>query len=134
VGKHRFRTHWNEVRADDVIFPLAVRDAAGTKLLGVDATGLIASPDGGRTWTRLGTPPTYPMTSLAATLDGRTIYAGAPDGLFRSDDGGRTWSATAYRGSAFAIATTADGNTVAVVSRETEFFRSSDRGSTWPGT
>jgi photosystem II stability/assembly factor-like uncharacterized protein len=79
-----FGAHWTEVRSDNVIFPLAVRDATGTKLLGVDTTGLVASLDGGRTWTTLGTPPTYPMTGLAATLDGRTIYAGAPDGLFRS--------------------------------------------------
>lgn len=124
--------HWFEVRSDNVVFPAAVRDAAGTRLLGVDATGLVSSTDGGRTWTTLGQPPTYPMTSLAATPDGRTVYAGAPDGLFRSDDGGRSWSPTAYHGSVFAVATTPDGQTVALVSQETEFFRSPDRGATWP--
>jgi photosystem II stability/assembly factor-like uncharacterized protein len=128
-----FGSHWTEVRADNVVFPLAVRDGSTTRLLGVDANGLVTSVDGGRTWTTLGTPPTYPMTALAATPEGRTAFAGSPDGLFRSSDGGRTWSPTAYRGSAFAIATTPDGNTVAVVSRETEFFRSADQGSTWPG-
>jgi photosystem II stability/assembly factor-like uncharacterized protein len=128
-----YGAHWTEVRADNVIFPLAVRDGSTTRLLGVDVNGLVTSVDGGRTWAMLGTPPTYPMTGLAATPDGRTMYAGSPDGLFRSDDGGRTWSPTGYRGSAFAIATTPDGNSVAVVSRETEFFRSADKGSTWPG-
>lgn len=128
-----FGAHWTEVRADNVIFPLAVRDGSTTRLLGVDANGLVTSVDGGRAWAALGTPPANPMTGLAATPDGRTVYAGAPYGLFRSDDGGRTWSPTAYRGSAFAVATTADGQTVAVVSRETEFFHSADRGSTWPG-
>ena len=128
-----FGAHWSEVRADNVLFPLAVRDGAVTRLLGVDATGLVTSSDGGRTWASLATPPTYPMTSLAATPDGRTLDAGTLDGLFRSDDAGQTWKATAYRGSAFAIATTPDGATVAVVNRETEFFRSPDRGSTWPG-
>jgi photosystem II stability/assembly factor-like uncharacterized protein len=128
-----FGAHWVQVRPDNVVFPLAVRDGSTTRLLGVDGTGLVTSSDGGRTWSGLGTPPTYPMTSLAATPDGRTIYAGAPDGLFRSDDGGRTWAPTRYTGSAFAIATTSDGATVGVVSRETEFFRSSDRGATWPG-
>jgi len=128
-----FGAHWTEVRPDNVVFPLAVRDGSTTRLLGVDANGLVTSTDGGRTWATIGTPPAYPMTGLAATPDGRTVYAGAPDGLFRSDDGGRTWSPTGYRGSAFAVATTPDGATVAVVSRETELFRSPDRGSTWPG-
>ena len=128
-----FGAHWTQVRADNVIFPLAVREGSTTRLLGVDVNGLATSVDGGRTWTPLGTPPTYPMTGLAATPDGRTVYAGAPDGLFRSDDGGRTWVPTGYRGSAFAIATTPDGKTVAVVSRETEFLRSADSGMTWPG-
>lgn len=128
-----FGAHWARVREDNVIYPLAVRDGSSTRLLGVDGSGMVTSTDGGRTWATLGSPPTFPMTSLAATPDGRTIYAGAPDGLFRSDDGGRTWSATSYKGSAFAVATSADGQTVAVVSRETEFFRSSDRGATWSG-
>jgi len=128
-----FGAHWAQVRSDNVLFPLAVRNGAATRLIGVDATGLVTSSDGGRTWSALVTPPTFPMTSLATTPGGQTIYAGASNGLFRSDDDGRSWSATGYRGSAFATATTPDGATVAVVSRETQFFRSSDRGSTWPG-
>ena len=128
-----FGAHWTEVRADNVIYPLAVREGSATQLLGVDANGLVASADGGRTWSTRGSPPTYPMTGLAATPDGRIVFAAAPDGLFRSDDGGRTWLPTDYRGSAFAIATTLDGKVVAVVSRETEFFRSADGGSTWLG-
>lgn len=125
--------HWEQVRTETVVFPLAVSDLPNvTTLLAVDATGLIASTDGGRTFALRGQPPTYPMTSLAASSDGRTIYAGASDGLFRSDDGGRTWVPTGYVGSAFAVATSADGMEVAVVSRETAFFRSSDRGATWP--
>ena len=128
-----FGVHWIEVRADNVVYPVAVGDASGTVLLAVDASGLVTSPDGGRTWSTLGQPPAYPVTGLAATPDGRTVYAGAPDGLFRSNDSGRTWAATAYRGSAFTVATSADGSMVAVVSREAEFFRSADRGATWPG-
>ncbi len=128
-----FGSHWSEVRADSVLFPLAVLDGAATRLLGVDTSGLVTSSDGGRNWTALATPPTYPMTSLSATPDGRTIYAGAGNGLFRSDDGGQSWSATAYSGSVFAVATTADGATVAVVNRDTEFFRSVDNGASWPG-
>ncbi|HUS20435.1 MAG TPA: hypothetical protein VMZ66_00305 [Aeromicrobium sp.] len=124
---------WSRVREDNVAFPLAVPTQTGTRLLGVDASGLVASGDGGRTWTAVGSPPTYPMTALAASADGAVLFAGAPDGLFRSSDGGRTWSTTGYSGSAFAVATTPDGLSVGVVSQATEFFRSSDGGATWMG-
>ncbi len=127
-----FGARFAQVRQDNVLFPLAVRDASVTWLLAVDVNGLATSPDGGRTWSPLGVPPTFPMTSLAATPDGKVVYAGSTDGLYRSSDGGRTWAKTAYVGSAFAIATSSDGQAVAVVSRETQFFRSSDGGISWP--
>lgn len=126
-------SHWTRVREDNILFPLAVRGEVGTRLLGVDTNGLVASDDGGRTWETLGAPPTYPMTALTSTTDGTTIYAGSPDGLFRSDDAGRTWTKTNFSGSPFAIATSADGATVAIVARTTEFLRSSDGGESWPG-
>lgn len=127
-----FGAHWARVRADNVLFPTAVRDG-GVRLLGVDASGFVSSEDGGRTWATLSMPQVFPLTSLAATPDGRTVFAGSPNGLARSDDAGRTWAATPYRGSAFAAATTPDGRTVAVVSRETALFRSPDGGASWPG-
>lgn len=128
-----FGTHWSRVREDNVAFPLAIPQGSGTTLLGVDASGLVASFDGGRTWSNRGVPPTYPMTSLTATADGATIYAGSPDGLFRSTDGGSNWEEAPYRGSVFAVATRADGIVVAVVNRQSEFFRSDDGGVSWPG-
>ena len=128
-----FGAHWTQVRQDNVLSPLAVRAGATTRLLGVDTTGLVFSDDGGRSWSGLATPPTYPMTGLAATPDGQVVYAGSPEGIYRSADGGKSWSSTAYTGSAFAIATSVEGDIVAVVSKETEFFRSPDGGTTWPG-
>jgi len=128
-----FGAHWTRVRDDNVLFPLAVRTGSGTTLLGVDPSGLVSSEDGGRTWSILSMPETFPLTALAATPDGRVVYAGSPNSLLRSDDGGRTWTATDYRGSAFAIATSPDGGTVAVVSRDTDYYRSTDGGKTWPG-
>lgn len=128
-----FGAHWTQVRQDNVVFPVAVNDGTSTRLLGVDTNGLVTSADGGRTWATVAEPPGLPVTSLVATPDGRTVYLGSGDGLFRSDDGGRNWSATGYTGSAFALATTPDGKTVGVVSRSTEFFRSIDSGTTWPG-
>jgi photosystem II stability/assembly factor-like uncharacterized protein len=124
---------WMRVREDNILFPLAVRRESGSRLLGVDMNGLVASDDGGRTWATLGAPPTFPMTALAATTDGLVVYAGSTDALVRSGDGGRTWSKTDFVGSAFAIATSGDGRTVAVVTRTTEFYRSSDGGTSWPG-
>ena len=128
-----FGAHFTRVREDNVLYPTAVRIDSTTRLFGVDLSGLNVSEDGGRTWTALGSPPTYPMTGFAASADGTIVYAGASDGLFRSGDGGRLWAKTGYGGSAFAVATSADGQVVALVSRATEFFRSSDSGATWPG-
>ena len=119
---------WSQVRTDNVLSPVAVRAGAQTRLLGVDMSGLVASDDGGRTWSGLTTPPAYPLTALAA--DGETLYAGSMNGLHRSLDGGRTWTATAYVSSVLGLAVT--GNTVAVVDRETHFFRSDDGGASWP--
>ena len=123
-----------QVRSDNVLFPTAIAAESGTRLFGVDTTGLIESLDGGRTWSSLAMPPTFPMTSFAAGADGRVLYAGAQDGLYRSEDGGRSWSATAYTGSAFALATSPDGRTVILVDRATDVYRSGDGGATWPGS
>ena len=128
-----FGIDWTRVREDTVVFPVAVRAGSTTKLIAIDAAGLEASDDGGRTWVPLPTPPTYPMTAFTATPDGVILYAGSLDTLYRSDDAGQSWTATGYKGSAFALATSDDGRTVAVVSQQTEFFRSSDGGRTWPG-
>lgn len=123
---------FRQVRSENVLFPTAVSGEPATRLLGVDATGLIESADGGRTWSPLAMPPTFPMTGLAASADGQTLYAGAQDGLYRSEDGGHSWAATAYAGSVFALATSPDGRTVVLVDRATEVFRSDDGGATWP--
>lgn len=127
-----YGSHWTQVRDDTVAFPIAVRDGSATSLLGIDTGGFVVSRDGGRSWTTGGTPPTYPMTALAATQDGFVIYAGSPDGLFRTTDGGGTWVPTTYTGSVFAVATTSIGDVVAVVNQDADFFRSADNGGTWP--
>ena len=122
-----------QVRSDNVLHPTAISVGATTRLFGIDTTGLIESRDGGRTWSSLAMPRTFPMTSFAASADGRILYAGAQDGLYISEDGGRSWSVTAYAGSAFALTTSPDGRTVVVVDRATDVYRSDDSGATWPG-
>lgn len=128
-----FGLNWTEVRADNVINPLAVRQGGVTRLLGVDNSGLVASDDGGRTWTNLVMPETYPLTAMTGTADGQILLAGSLDALFRSEDGGRSWTKTLYVGSVFAVATTGDAKTIALVSQETDFYRSHDGGTTWGG-
>ncbi len=128
-----FGTHWTRVREANVLFPLAVAAGGSTRLIGLDATGVVASDDGGRTWRSLSTPEAFPIMSLAGTSDGNVLYAGGADRLFRSTDGGRSWSATSYSGSVMAVATTAQGKTVALVNQDTELFLSPDGGRTWPG-
>lgn len=124
---------WERVQGENVLFPVAVKTAAGTRLFGVTADGLAASDDGGRTWRATTTPDIYPLTSLAATPDGSVLVAAGAEGLARSGDGGGTWSQMPFDHQPAAIAVTANGQTIAVVSRSTDFYRSDDGGRTWLG-
>lgn len=62
------------------------------------------------------------------------LVAGDPDGLARSDDGGATWAKLRLEEQAFAVAVTAGGQTIGVVTRSTDFYRSDDGGQTWPAS
>ena len=124
---------WERVHEENVLFPVAATAPSGTRLLGVTAEGFATSEDGGRTWRNRATPELYPIASLAATSDGTVLVAGGPDGLARSDDGGATWSQLPFEGQPLAVAVTAAGRTIALVTRSTEFYRSDDGGRTWPG-
>ena len=126
-------TSWERVQGENVVYPTAVTSAVGTKLFGVTVNGLQRSDDGGKTWQAMTTPALYPMVSLAGTADGLVLLAAGPDGLARSDNGGLSWSRLAFSGSPAAVAVTAQGRTVGVVTRSTEFFRSDDGGNSWPG-
>lgn len=125
---------WELVTQENVLFPIAISAPNGVRLLGAMAGGLMSSDDGGRTWRSAGSPALYPMTSLAATPDGAALVAGGPDGVAASLDGGATWSKLPFEGHPLAIAVTDGGQTIALVTRTTEFFRSGDGGSSWPAT
>lgn len=124
---------WERVQDENVLFPVAVRAGGATRLFGVTANGMASSDDGGRTWRGVATPGIYPFASLAATTDGSVVVAGGQGGLARSGDGGATWSKLPFDGQPAAIAVTAGGQTMGIVTRSTEFFRSDDGGQTWPG-
>lgn len=124
---------WERVQEENVLFPVAITTPSGTRLFGVTASGLGSSDDGGRTWRNMANPELNPVASLAATSDGLALVAGGPEGLARSDNGGASWSKLAFQGQVFAIAVASGGQTIAVVTRSTEFFRSDDGGQTWPG-
>ncbi len=123
--------HFGQVYGENVLLPIAIDLASGTRLVAIAAAGLVQSDDGGRTWTPLGTPDLYPIVSLAATTNGAVLVAGGPDGLRRSDDGGRSWKDPGFKGDPFAVAVSTDGRTIALVTRKADFYRSDDGGGTW---
>lgn len=124
---------WEQIHQENVLFPVAVAGSDGTHLFGVTVDGLVTSDDGGRSWSAASTPDIRPIASLTATSDGSALIAGGPDGLARSGDGGASWSRLPFEGDPAAIAVTAGGRTIALVTRSTDFYRSDDGGQTWPG-
>jgi photosystem II stability/assembly factor-like uncharacterized protein len=138
VGHGLFETtdggrHW-EQRQSGSFGALTIFQADGQPVLvGLTQTGVARSDDGGRSWQPLGGPPGQ-LASLAASADGSVLYAGTTDGLQRSTDGGKTWSPTSLPNVALTIAVPPDDDeTVVVVDDESRFYRSADRGATWPG-
>lgn len=124
---------WTRVNGGHILQLTAIRRGDADELLGIDLRGIVRSTDQGRTWAPVGTPPTAPVTSLAATADGAVMILGGPDGLYRSDDSGATWRHVLVSKTVLASAITADGKTLAAVTQETLFYRSEDGGATWPG-
>lgn len=124
---------WERVQEQNILFPVAVGGAPETRLFGVTVNGLASSDDGGRSWRAVATPELYPIAALAATADGSVLIAGGPGGLARSNDGGTSWSNLPFDDQPAAIAVTARGQTIGIVTRSTEFLRSDDGGRSWPG-
>lgn len=124
---------WTEIQEQNIAFPVAVSAPSGTGLVGVTVNGIGRSDDGGRSWRTLTDPQLYPVSGLAATSDGSILIAGGPDRLARSGDGGVTWSTLPFTGQPAAVAVTADGRSIALVTRSADFYRSDDGGLTWPG-
>ena len=127
-------THWTKVYDGHIPFMTAVDSGAGVELLGIEPfNGFVRSADGGRSWRAISEPEAYPTNSIATTPDGRIVVLGTAKALLRSEDGGRSWAQIPFPGSPFAVALSADGETIALVTQSTDFYRSEDGGRTWPG-
>ncbi|MEK6720060.1 MAG: YCF48-related protein [Chloroflexota bacterium] len=123
---------WEQLHEQNILFPVAIEGSSGTLLVGVSATGIARSDDGGRTWQPVADPELYPVTGLAATTDGSVLVASGPDAVARSVDGGASWSRLPFEGQPAVVAVADGGRSIALVTRSTEFFRSDDGGQTWP--
>lgn len=127
-------SHWAKVYDGHIPFMAATTDGSSVTLVGIDPfQGFARSDDGGRTWNPVSQPEAYPTYSIAVTQDGRTIALGVSVGLLRSQDGGASWTTIKLSGPAFAIALSDEGQTMAIVTRTTDVYRSDDGGRTWPG-
>ena len=125
---------WTKVYDGHIPFMTATSDGSSTTLVGIEPfSGFARSTDGGRSWSPVSQPEAFPTYGMAATPDGRVVALGISDGLLRSNDGGATWAAIDLPSTAFAMALSDDGRTIAVVTRTTDFYRSDDGGRTWPG-
>ena len=57
--------------------------------------GLVASNDAGRSWHKISTPSTSPLTDLLIPgTDGHRILLGAGEGVFQTENDGHTWNPT----------------------------------------
>ena len=128
-----FGVTWREAYSGSVQQLRAIERAGGDALLGIDLRGLVASSDSGASWVPIGTPPTAPVTSLAATDDGQIIALGGVDGLYLSRDGGKVWQRVLNARIVLAVALDTGGQRLAAVAQDTSFYRSDDGGATWGG-
>lgn len=125
--------HWELRQQGNWAALAAYLDDEATVLVGLSESGLQGSSDGGRSWQPLGALPAQPIT-LAVASDGSALYLATTDGVYRSTDGASTWERTAFDRVALALAVAADDPALlAVVDEETDFYRSPDGGSSFPG-
>jgi photosystem II stability/assembly factor-like uncharacterized protein len=78
-----------DIRSGDLpadIVPTALCSSGGVLLLGTANSGLLRSPDGGRTWAHIADFGVFSLTT-----SGDMLYAGTGTGLSVSPDAGATW-------------------------------------------
>jgi hypothetical protein len=105
---------------------------AGDAVIGWANGQLMASGDGGLTWTNHTAPGS--IYALAATDS--MVWAGTDKGLFSSRDGLRTWQASGLTGAVISVATSPDGKTVlaSLISDRSGVYVGDASGSLWQRT
>jgi photosystem II stability/assembly factor-like uncharacterized protein len=105
------------------------------RLLAATSSGVMYSPDGGRTWTRPTLGSAEEVSDLAVSpRDPSLIVAATPSGFFRSNDGGVTWrqASSGLEGvTPHALAFMPSEDPVLFATTSGGLFRSGDQGATW---
>jgi uncharacterized protein (TIGR03437 family) len=88
---------------------------------------------GGSTFTGVTIPDVSEIDALAATVDGKVVYAATPSGLFRSTNSGMSWSQLKPEipVSAEVLAISPADSNVVYAGAKSGFYRSTDGGNNW---
>ena len=119
---------WEQRDAPDDLIDIAIDPADGERVLASTGRGVLASPDGGRTWS----DTTLAAPALLAWVKGAGPFAIDGKGrVLRSRDGGMKWKAGgAYQGQPAAFAADA-ADTIYVAQGDGAVDASVDGGRTW---
>ncbi len=83
----------NDMVKGDITSLVAPTAASGVLIAASAQTGIVRSDDGGATWEKVGGFKSSAVPALAASPDGRVLYAWVSgSGLQTSSDGGASWS------------------------------------------
>ena len=127
----RDRRSWQELPIPAGPYSLAARPDGG-QLIATTEAGVLASTDGGSTWTPLRTPAPVLLVAWAGL---RTLVGLTPDGrVLQSTDAGRSWTvgaAAAGEPSAMTAGTAGGGRVEVVAATGTRVLRTTDGGATW---
>ncbi|MDP9034733.1 MAG: hypothetical protein M3O50_07975 [Myxococcota bacterium] len=130
------------------ISQLALSGTSPGALLGASTTGVLASADGGKTWSSLSLQGLSLSSISVAAAHPLRVYVGTQrSGALRSDDGGRTWAAMGFGypyGDTLGLSVDPGNADVVVASVAQidangaptggEIVRSTDGGATWTVT
>ncbi len=113
----------------------------GTTIAGGDAENvnfIAVSTDSGDTWNRHIVPRGGQWSSIASSADGTKLVAGSNDhdedhdfGVYTSTDSGTTWTPTSVLAKQGYLASSANGDIIALATYNGYIYTSSNGGSTW---